>query len=69
MHRKLTAIVHYWLRYKQDGKQVILSFGLGDSVAVNSIVGILTIKALISLFDFETHELIARGLKKHLFMK
>ena len=42
MHGKLTAIVRYWLRYKNDGKHVILSFGLGESVMVNSIVGTLS---------------------------
>ena len=62
MHGKLTAIVRYWLRYKNDGKNIILSFGLGASVTVNSIIGIPTIKAWKCLFDFDSHELIARGL-------
>ena len=34
----------------------------GASVTVNSIVGIPTIKAWKCLFDFDSHELIARGL-------
>ena len=62
MHGKLTAIVRCWLRYKNDDKNVILSFGLGASVTVNSIVGVPTIKAWKCLFDFDSHELIARGL-------
>ena len=28
-HGKLNIIVRYWLRCKKDGRQVILSFGLG----------------------------------------
>ena len=62
MHGKLTDIVRYWLRYKNDDKNVVLSFGLGASVTVNSIVGVPTIKAWKCLFDFDSHELIARGL-------
>ena len=62
MHGKLTAIVRYWLRYKNEDKNVILSFGLGASITVNSIVGIPTIKAWKYLFDFDSHELIAGGL-------
>ena len=44
MHGKLTEIVSYWLRCKQYGKCVLLSFGLGNSVAVNSLIGIPSIK-------------------------
>ena len=62
MHGKLTAIVRYWLRYKQNGKRVILSFGSGDSVAVNSIVCIPIIKAWKSVFDFESDTLVATGI-------
>ena len=50
------------MRYKQNAKRVILSFGLGDSVAVNSIVGIPTIKTWRSMFDFESNVLVARGI-------
>ena len=63
MHGKLTAIVRYWMRYKQNGKRVILSFGLGESVSVNSIVGIPTIKAWKTMFDFESNTLVARGIR------
>jgi len=63
MHGKLTGIVRYWLRYKNDGKNVILSFGFGASLTVNSIVVIPTIKAWKCLFDFECDELIDCGLK------
>ena len=62
MHGKLTAIVRYWMRYTQNGKRVILSFGLGDSVSVNSLVGIPTIKEWKSIFDFESNMLVARGI-------
>ena len=62
MHMKLTTIVRYWLRYKQDEKQIILSFGLEYSVTVNSIVGIPTIESWRILLSFESHELIACGI-------
>ena len=42
---KLTAIVRYWTRYKEpNGKRAMLSFGLGKDIAVNSIIGIPTIR-------------------------
>jgi len=62
MHGKLTAIVRYWLRHKRDGKPVILSFGLGASVEVNSIVGITTIRQWNSVFDFSSNELVAKSI-------
>ena len=52
IHGRLT-IVRYWLLYEQDGKGVLLLFGLGDSVTVKSIVGIPTIKAWKSIFVFQ----------------
>jgi len=62
MHGKLTAIVRYWLRHNQNGKQVVLSFGLGTSAEVNSIVCIPTIKAWNIVFDFYSNKLIAKGI-------
>ena len=62
LHGKLISIVRYWIRYTKNGKREILSFGLGDSVAVNSLVGIPTIKAWQSLLDFNKNSLEARGL-------
>ena len=62
LHGKLTAIVWYWMRYKQNGKRIILYFGLGYSVSVNSIVGIPTIKVWKSMFDFKPNTLVARGI-------
>ena len=62
LHGKLTSIVRYWIRYSTKGKQELLSFGLGDSVAVNSLIGIPTIKAWKSLLDFNTNTLIARSI-------
>ena len=44
MHGKLTEIVRYWLRYQVNDKYTILSFGLGADVAVNSIVGLPTLR-------------------------
>ena len=62
LHGKLTSIVRYWIRYSKNDKKEILSFGLGDSVAVNSLVGIPTIKAWQYLLDFEDSSMISRGL-------
>ena len=38
---KLTAVVRYWTPYfDSDGNRLVISFGLGESIAVNSIVGL-----------------------------
>jgi len=40
---KLTAVVRYWTPYfDSDGKRtrMVISFGLGESIVVNSIVGL-----------------------------
>ena len=63
MHGKLTVIVRCWLRYDRDGKGVLLSFNLGDSVTVNSIVDIPTIKAWKSIFDFNANIKVAKRFK------
>ena len=42
---------------------MLILFGLGDSVTVNSIVGIPTIKAWKSIIDFNANILVAKGLK------
>ena len=43
IYGKLTDIIWYWMCYKQGGNKVVLSFGLGPDVAVNSIVGSSTL--------------------------
>ena len=43
-HGKLTTIVRYKLRYKQEQRPCFLSFGLGKDVAVNSIIGLPTLR-------------------------
>ena len=62
LHGKLTSIVCYWIRYTKKGKQEILSFGLGDSVAINSLVGIPITKAWQCVLDFNNNSMIALGL-------
>ena len=62
IHGKLTAIVRYWICYTKNGKQEVLCFGLGDNVAVNSLVGIPTIKAWKCLLNFDKGALNVRGL-------
>lgn len=62
MHGRLTAIIRYWFRYECNDKKVVLSFGLGASVTVNSIDGIPTIKEWKCTMDFESNKLVARGI-------
>lgn len=39
MKNKLTAVVRYWTPYlDRNGNHQVISFGLGESIAVNSIV-------------------------------
>lgn len=41
MKNKLTAVVRYWTPYlDKNGKHQVISFGLGESIAVNSIIGL-----------------------------
>ena len=56
MHGKLIAIVWYWLRYADGGKPVILSFGLGSDVAVNSIICKPTLRQWGDRSDFFSGE-------------
>lgn len=51
---KLTALVRYRTRYQEaNGKRQILSFGLGDSVAVNGLIGLPTLRAWKMVIDLE----------------
>ena len=62
LHGKLTAVVRYRLRHTQNGKPAVISFGLGAGIEVNSIVGLPTIKAWNSVFNFSSDELVATGI-------
>ena len=44
MYEKLTTIVRYWLRYQVNDKYITLSFGLREDVAINFIIGSLTLR-------------------------
>lgn len=50
---KLTAVVTYYTRYKNDGKAVTISFGLGDSIAVNGIIGLPTLREWKMVLDID----------------
>ena len=65
-HGNLNAIVRYKLRYKKSDKQGYLSFGLGASVTVNSIVGLPTLRQWGGVFDFSMNTFIAKILKTKL---
>lgn len=64
-HGKLTAIVRYWTRYKvgDSEKHMILSFGLGAGVAVNTIIGLPTLRQWGSSIDLGSNMLTAPALK------
>ena len=58
MHGKLTAIIQYWLRYETKNERVILSFGLGADVAVNSIIGLPTLRQWGGNLDFNKNSFV-----------
>ena len=58
MNDKLAAIIRYWLRYAVNGKRVTLSFGLSVDVAVNSIVGLPTLRQWGGTLDFNTNKFV-----------
>ena len=61
---KLTAVVTYYTQHKTaDGEPVIISFGLGKSVLVNTIVGIPTIKKLKMVIDYDEDKCLSKALK------
>ena len=60
---KLTAVVRYHTPYtEEDGKPVLLSFGLGAGVAVRSIIGKPTLQKWKCVLDFANNKLMAPGL-------
>ena len=63
MHGKLTAIIRYWLRYRVNDKYATLSFGLEADVAVNSIVGLPTLRHWGGNLDFGNNVFVAPKLK------
>ena len=59
MHSKLMEIVRYWMRYKQGGKRAVLSFGLGEDVAVNLLVSFPTLCQWGGVFNFGENSFVA----------
>ena len=59
MHGELTALVRYHLRYQLKGRPVVISFGLGADVAVNSIIGLPTLRQWGGLLDFCSNKFVA----------
>lgn len=58
MYGKTTVIKQYWICNKHDCKQAVFYFRLGSSIAINSIIGIPTIKVWKSVFDFTSDKLV-----------
>lgn len=50
---KLTAVVTYYTRYKHNDEAVTISFGLGDSIAVNGIIGLPTLREWKMVLDID----------------
>lgn len=50
---KLTAIVTYYTCYIVDGKALTISFGLGNSIAVNGIVSLTTLRDWKMVLDMD----------------
>ena len=59
MHEKLTDLVQYYLRYQLKGRPVVISFGLGANVAVNSIIGLPTLRQWGGLLEFCSNKFVA----------
>ena len=56
-HGKLTAVVTYKTRYTDThGKPMLLSFGLGKSVAVNALIGLPTLTACKMILDLHENK-------------
>ena len=64
-HQTLTAIVRYWTQYKvgDSERHMILSFGLGAGVSVNTIIGLPTLRQWGSSIDLGSNMLTAPALK------
>ena len=64
LHGKLTAIVRYHTRYvNADGTPTTISFGLGQGIAVNSIIGLPTLRQWGMNLCLGTGKMIAPALK------
>ena len=61
---KLTALVTYLTRYTTiDNQPITLSFGLGNEVAVNAIIGKPTLKAWKGCIDFASNTFTSEALR------
>ena len=61
---KLTAVVRYWTPYLDtDGNRLVISFGLGESIAVNSIVGLPFLSHWKASICFHSNSLTSALLK------
>ena len=60
----LTAIVRYWTRYTEpNGQRAVISFGLGRDIAVNSIIGVPTIRKWGMSMCFMSNTITAHHIK------
>ena len=50
------------MRYDQGNKKAVLSFGLGVDAAVNSLIGLPTLRQWEGVFDFGENNFVARSI-------
>lgn len=61
---KLTAIVRYWTPYfDNEGNQQIISIGLGESISVNTIIGLPQLRSWKASVCFHTNTLASATLE------
>ena len=64
---KLTAIVTYKTRYiNPEGENMTISFGFGESISVNAIIGLPTIKKWTIVLDIDAGLATSKLLRKYL---
>ena len=69
MYGKLTAIVRYWMRYKQGSEKTALLSGLGKDITVKSIIGIPTLRQYGGIFDFGENTFVTHSINTRFSLK
>lgn len=60
---RLTAVVTYLTRYSIDNTPQTISFGLGNSIAVNGLIGLPQLKKWKMILDFDTNTASSKNIK------
>ena len=59
---KLTALVQYYTQYKVGNKHELINFGLGNSIAVNRLLGLPTLQKWQMVLDIHRERLFSKAL-------